>query len=314
MVSSLAEAAKEIGVADGGTEEYKDLNPHMHRRYSKLRLFATSAEQRLLEAAVKNAKLLQGLCETDYASSALQQDQVYLADIDREIKECDKSINLLIGKRKKEHENHKRYSESTARRFMHRAVGKGAKFAEKARKEEREYVEAVTAEHQCRSRRDEWSRLRDEAQKQHNELEATVKTHRTAQAELDALYESIFAGPLGWICGAVERDALQRAEVANSKVNMLISQARRLTPDIPGLGNSDFHRGHAMGDIFFDNIFSDMAQHVRIKSSQAQAEQVARVLKDLVIRGQQKNSQLQQDVDAASSRLGIARRELQQIR
>ncbi|KAL8942670.1 MAG: hypothetical protein Q9216_001524 [Gyalolechia sp. 2 TL-2023] len=338
-----------------------------------------SAQETLLQASSKNAELLQGLNETAYASSALQQSQAYLNDLDREIKQCDSQVRQLEYKTKIELSDHKKYADSTTRRFMHRAVGKKEKFAEKASKEEREYVEALAAENQAKSRREEWIKNRDEARKHHAELEQTESTHKRLQAELDALYNSIFAGPTpefpgedrkewalgqakdsfndakrkheaeaqavkclhdanqfmsealrslddarshsrmdmfggGTLTDMMEREALSRAQNATDKVKMLVSQAQRLSPDIQSLGNIDISHGHAMSDIMFDNIFSDMAQHDRIKASQAQAEKEARTLKDLLNKAQQRSGQYQQEADSALTRLETARRELQQIR
>ncbi|KAL8655962.1 MAG: hypothetical protein Q9210_000559 [Variospora velana] len=338
-----------------------------------------STQELLARAASKNAELLQGLNDTAYASSAIQQSQAYLSDLDREIKDCDAQVRSLESKTKTELADHKKYAESTARRFMHRAVGKKEKFAEKASKEEREYVEALAEENQAKSRRDEWVKNRDEARKHHAELEGIYSTHRRLQAELDALHNSIFAGPTpefpgedqkewalrqasdafndakrrheakaqavkclhdadrfmndalralddarshsqmdmfggGTLTDMMEREALSRAQHATDKVKMLVAQAQRLAPDIQGLGNIDISHGHAMSDIMFDNIFTDMAQHDRIKDCQAQAQREAQNLKDILAQAQQRSGHLLHEANAALARLETSRKELQQIR
>ncbi|KAL8875633.1 MAG: hypothetical protein Q9198_006038 [Flavoplaca austrocitrina] len=338
-----------------------------------------SAQQALVEAASKNAELLQRINETEYASSALQQSQTYLNDLDREIKNWNSEIQRLELKTASEFKDHKKYAESTARRFMHRAAGKKEQFAEKASKEEREYVEALAAENQAKSRHEEWVKNRDEARKQHAMLEDTDRTHKRLQAELDSLYDSIFAGPSpefpgedqkefamrqakdafntakqrheaelqavnclrdaerfmtqalqslddarshsrmdmfggGTISDMMERDALSKAQNATDKVKMLVQQAQRLSPDVQGLGDINIDQGHAMSDIMFDNIFSDMAQHDRIKDSQAQAQREAQTLRNASMRTQERSKQLQQEAATALTRLETSRRELQQIR
>lgn len=262
---------------------------------------------------------------------------------------------------------------------MHRAVGKKQQFAEKASKEEREYVKALAAENQAKSRLGEWIKNRDEARKHHATLENTDRIHKSLQAELDALYNSIFAGPSpefpgedqkefamreakdafntakqrheaelqavkclqdaerfmtqalqsldnarsasrmdmfggGTLSDMMERDALTKAQNATDKVKMLVQQAQRLSPDIQDLGNIDISHGHVMSDIMFDNIFSDMAQHDRIKDSQAQAQREAQTLRGAFLKAQQRSKQLQQEATVALTRLEISRRELQQIR
>ena len=338
-----------------------------------------SAQQALVEAASKNAELLQRINETEYASSALKQSQTYLNDLDREIKNWNSEIQRLEVKTASEFKDHKKYAESTARRFMHRATGKKEQFAEKASKEEREYVEALAAENQAKSRREKWIKNRDEARKQHAMLEDTDRTHKRLQAELDSLYNSIFAGPSpefpgedqkesamrqakdafntakqrheaevqaanclrdaegfmtqalqslddarshsrmdmfggGTLSDMMERNALSKAQNATDKVKMLVQQAQRLSPDVQGLGDINIDQGHAMSDILFDNIFSDMAQHDRIKDSQAQAQREAQTLRNVSVRTQERSKQLQQEAATALTHLETSRRELQQIR
>ncbi|KAL8846036.1 MAG: hypothetical protein Q9221_008849 [Calogaya cf. arnoldii] len=338
-----------------------------------------SAQHSLLQAASKNAELLQGLNETEYASSALEQSQAYLNDLDREIKVCDSEVQRLESKTATELKDHKKYAEPSTRRFLHRAMGKKEHFAEKASKEEREYVEALAAESQARSRREEWIKARDEARKHHATLQDIDRTHKRLQAELDALYNFIFTGPSpefpgedekefamreakdafntakqrheaelramkclqdaerfmtealqllddarsasrmdmlggGTLSDMMERNALSKAQNATEKVKMLVQQAQRFSPDIQGFGNIDIAHGHVMSDIMFDNIFSDMAQHDRIKDSQAQAQREAQTLGNAILKARERSNQFQQEATAAMNRLETSRRELQQVR
>ncbi|KAL8652922.1 MAG: hypothetical protein Q9226_004063 [Calogaya cf. arnoldii] len=338
-----------------------------------------SAQQSLLQAASKNAELLQGLNETEYASSALGQSQAYLNDLDREIKACNSEVQRLESKTATELRDHKKYAESNTRRFLHRAMGKQEQFAEKASKEEREYVEALAAENQAKSQREEWIKTRDEARKRHGTLLDTDRTHKRLQAELDALYNSIFTGPSpefpgedeketamreaidafkaakqrheaelqavnclqeadrfmtealrslddarsasrmdmlggGTLSDMMERNALSKAQNATEKAKMLVQQARRFSPGFQGFGNINIAHGHVMSDIMFDNIFSDMAQHDRIKDSQAQAEREAQILRSARLKARERSDQYQQEATAALTRLETSRRELQQIR
>lgn len=338
-----------------------------------------SAQQLLLEAANKNAELLRGLNETESASSSLEQSQAYLDDLDREIDICNTEIQHLEKKTAAELKDHKKYAESITLRFISRAVGKSEQFAEKASKEEREYVEAVAAENQTKSRLEEWTKKRDEARKQHATLETTNKTHKRLQSELDALYSSIFAGPtpdfpgedqkesavheakeafdfvkqqheaesqaakclvdaqgsmmeaLQWLKKAhdfsrtdmrgpgtvsdiVERNSLSKAQRAMEKVKMLVEQAQRLSPDIPGLGNFDISQAYVLSAIILDDIFGDMARHARINNSQAQAQKEAQALSVASTKVRNRSQQLEQEAADALTRLETARRELQRIR
>lgn len=337
-----------------------------------------SAHELLVQAASKNAELLHGLNQTQYATSALRQSKAYLSDLDREIQQCDQQIKPLEAKTRSERADHKKYEESTMRRFLYRAGGKKERWTEKASKEEREYVEALNAETQAKSRLEEWNKNREIARQSHAELQTVANTHNKLQAELDALYNSIFAGPSpefpgedqkewtfreardifdgakqrheaeiqaarclqeaevfmrvalesmadarmnsrmdmwggGGLTDMMERDALHRAQDATDKVHMLVSQAQRISPGTQGLGPIHIAHGH-LTEIFFDNIFSDMNMHDNIKRSQAQCENEAMRLRQLIAATKDKSDYLGMEAGQAFNRLEIARRELQQIR
>ena len=337
-----------------------------------------STQDILFQAAGKNAELLNGLSQTEYAKSALSQSQAYLKDLDHEVRQCNKQVSILSAKTRSEHADHKKYEESVMRRFLYRAGGKKERWAEKASKEEREYVEALNAEIQAKSRRDEWVKNRDMERQKCAELQQIAYTHDQLQVELDALYNSIFGGPTpdvpgedqkewalreardnfntvkqhheaemqafkclqeansfmhkamesladarmhsrmdmfggGRLTDMMERDALHRAENATDKVRMLVSQAQRISPETQGLGQIEIAHGH-MTDVYFDNIFSDMAMHDDIKRSQAQCDNEARRLQALTSAAKMKSESLGMEAGQALQRLEYARRELQQVR
>ena len=78
---------------------------------------------------------------------------------------------------------------------MYQAGSKKGHFEEKASKEEREYVKALNEENQAKSRREVWSRNQDIARKHHTNLYETNRAHNHLQAELDQLYNPVFACP-----------------------------------------------------------------------------------------------------------------------
>ena len=117
----------------------------------------------------------------------------------------------------------------------------------------------------------------------------------------------------GTITDMMERNALSQAKNATDKVGMLVSQAQRLSPDIQGLGQMHIAQGH-LSDVYFDNIFSDMAMHDEIKKSQAQCEREARNLRQLVEGTRQKEAYFRGEAGQAQERLEWARRELQRVR
>ena len=91
------------------------------------------------------------------------------------------------------------------RRFAYRASGKRQQFEERASKEEREYFEALRAESQARSRKEEWQRILEEAKEEPAKLEDVASNHRALQKELDALYDSLFEDQLPNLQAKIKR-------------------------------------------------------------------------------------------------------------
>lgn len=149
---------------------------------------------KIQQAAEQNARLLQGLHETDAAPSQLQQQNAYIKDLESQIANTTKRVDGLKRKTAAELKDHEKYRDSTVRRFAHKASGRKEKFTEKAAKEEKEYFEAVQSQ---KSAEDELSyvrQLKAEADVQKSQFAQSAKRHDQLQAELDALYNSIFAG------------------------------------------------------------------------------------------------------------------------
>lgn len=236
-----------------------------------------STQDTLLQAASKNAELLQRLNQTAHASSASQQYQAYLDDLDREIENCNSEIKQLEAKTTAELSDHKKYADSTMRRFMHRAVGRKERFAEKASKEEREYVEALAAENQAKSRREEWIKDRDEARKERAEFEHTDRIHKNLQAELDALYDSIFEGPSPDFPGEDEKElALRQASDAFNRVKgkheaeiqavKCLTDATRFMSQ--ALFSLDDARSHSRIDMLGGGTLTDMMERDALSRAQ----------------------------------------------
>lgn len=90
---------------------------------------------------------------------------------------------------------HKKYRDSVTKRFTYRLTNMKAKFDAKAMKEEREYNGALEAQHKAEERKNLLQDKVHEAVKERSRLEAAAKTHDETHKQIDALYESIFAGP-----------------------------------------------------------------------------------------------------------------------
>lgn len=112
----------------------------------------------------------------------------------------------------------------------------------------------------------------------------------------------------------MERNALARAQNNLTQCLRTMDEARRFEPAIPQLSEVSIDHGHIISDMLFDGIFTDYAQHQRIKNSQAQMmrarDHLEAIRREQLQRAQDAKSQLQQ----ASSQLEETRNELQRTR
>lgn len=154
----------------------------------------SSIQTKIQEAASQNASLLQGLHETDSAPSQLQQQNAYIRDLDNQISNINKRVADLKRKTATELKDHEKYRDSNLRRFAHKATGRKEKFAEKAAKEEREYFDAIQAQKSAEDELGYVQQLKGEAENQRQTFFTSAERHKDLQSQLDALYNSIFAG------------------------------------------------------------------------------------------------------------------------
>ncbi|KAF8154213.1 hypothetical protein B0H34DRAFT_81316 [Crassisporium funariophilum] len=74
----------------------------------------------------------------------------------------------------------------------------------------------------------------------------------------------------GSMADMMERNALRNADSNATQVAMLVDQAMRASPKVQPVGRVNIAQGSMMSDVFFDNIFTDMSFHNKIKQSAAQ--------------------------------------------
>lgn len=339
----------------------------------------SSVHAKIQYAASHNARLLQGLAETDSAASQLAQQTAYIADLDSQIASTNERLKALKLKTAHELGDHEKYRDSTFRRFAHKAAGRKDRFSEKAAKEEKEYFDALQAQKSAEDELDYLMQLKTEADVQKSRFEIAAQRHESLQGELDALYNSIFAGPTPefpdedqkeYVCtnvsqrvqnlghqfsreqhilfllgqtsaklsdarnaldgaygmskydmfggGAMasmqKRNYLERAESSIQQVRMLQSQYQHVAPELPDLGMTSVEIGSIWGDVVFDNIFSDMDMHNKIKKSIAQVDRAGAQCGDTIRDREQNLGTIESDVRDAQKDLWMARTELQNAR
>jgi hypothetical protein len=140
-------------------------------------------------------------------------------------------------------------------------------------------------------------------------LEQAVKN---MQESLSASNFDRFGG--GSLFDMMERDALGRAHMNYNCCIQILADARRYQPAITPLRDVNINHGHVLGDILFDNIFSDFAQHERIEQSTLQMQQAMQHLLSIIAEHKQRMQEAQRREASASSQLEDARIELQKIR
>lgn len=338
-----------------------------------------SIQSKVHEAASQHAHLLQGLAETDHAPAQLQQQDAYLQDLKAQETSTSKRVEELRKKTGLELKDHKKYSESTFRRFAHKASGRKERFAEKAAKEEREYFDAIQEQKTAEDELAYIRQLKAEAEVQRQKFESDTAKHSHLQQQLDQLYNSIFAGQTpefpeedrkedacnaasqqvqsvhqelekerhvlfllrqmstklsearhhlddahgmsqwdmfggGTMASMQKRSLLERAESSIQQVRMLQQQLQHVAPHLPNLGQLNIASGSIWGDVVFDNIFSDMEMHDKIKDSEAQVDRAGHKCGDLVRESEQKEKRLLGDARNANEKLKDARFELQRAR
>lgn len=338
-----------------------------------------SIQSKVHEAASQHAQLLQGLTETDQAPSQLQQQDAYLRDLKAQEASTSKRVEDLKKKTNLELQDHKKYSESTFRRFAHKASGRKERFAEKAAKEEREYFDAIQEQKTAEDELAYVRQLKEEAEVQRQKFDGDTTRHTYLQHQLDQLYNSIFAGQTpefpdedrkeeacnassqhvqsvhqelekerhvlfllrqistklsearnhlddahgmsqwdmfggGTMASMQKRNLLERAESSIQQVRMLQQQLSQVAPHLPSLGQLNIASGSIWGDVIFDNIFTDMDMHDKIKDSEAQVDKAGHECGDMVRRSEQREQQLLGSVRSANEQLRNARVELQEVR
>ncbi|KAF5375425.1 hypothetical protein D9615_007935 [Tricholomella constricta] len=83
----------------------------------------------------------------------------------------------------------------------------------------------------------------------------------------------------GGMSDVMERNALSMAQSLAKQTEMLCRQAQSISPFVNPVGRLEIAQGSLMSDVFFDNIFTDMAFHRKITASAADLERAHSRLK-----------------------------------
>lgn len=140
-----------------------------------------------------------------------------------------------------------------------------------------------------------------------------ARAKQSIERALSCSRMDMFGG--GAMADMMERSALGEAETQMQSVHRLVAQACRMAPQtVKPLPVTDIAQGNLMSDVFFDNIFTDMAFHDKIKQSQVGLQTTSRVLDQQIQAARLSLRDFQDAEGVASAELASARDALQKQR
>lgn len=145
--------------------------------------------------------------------------------------------------------------------------------------------------------------------------EAKIRLNRALAYIEEALSYSrmdMFGG--GTLSDFMERNALDKADKEASQMHLLVRQAQRMSQHVQSLPSTGIASGSLVGDVLFDNIFSDMAFHERIKDSRAALERAWGCLLNQLDSAKLRHEEAEKEMSAHAAMLKISREELQKAR
>ncbi|KAH8724532.1 hypothetical protein GQ44DRAFT_727616 [Phaeosphaeriaceae sp. PMI808] len=162
---------------------------------NKLLAFTISSiHTKIQEAIYQNAILLKGLHETASAASQLHQQITYIQDLDAQIALATKQVADLKRKTALNLKDHEKSRNSTLQHFAHKATSRKEAFAEKAAKEEKDYFAAIQTQKAAKDQLAYLHHLHVKATRAKTFHADAAARHAQLQADLDVLYDSLFAG------------------------------------------------------------------------------------------------------------------------
>lgn len=131
----------------------------------------------------------------------------------------------------------------------------------------------------------------------------------------DALHASrrdIFGG--GTFADMMERNALSNADTQVHQARAMVRQAQRVSSMVHDLPPVKISQGNLLGDVFFDNVFTDMAFHEKIKQSNMEVNRCAQALSSDLSAAQYRHTELSRETDQKGAIVREARLQLQKAR
>jgi hypothetical protein len=129
---------------------------------------------------------------------------------------------------------------------------------------------------------------------------------------LEASRMDLFGG--GGYADMMERSALQHAELLLGEARNRVLMAQRFDVAIGSLPHVRVAGGSIMTDVFFDNIFTDMAFHDKIKGSKVEVTQAEAAVREETARAAGRLQEARAVLEGREGVLRTKRGELQKLR
>lgn len=296
QVAEQAERLKQIGY-----RRKQELREHEHYRDSVLRRFAFKmsgkAEKFEARAAKEEREYFDVLQEEHQADVMKKNLDEILADA--------KTVLDELEIRAATHVEAQRELDSLYEAIF---TGPSPGFPEEDQ-QERETSQAIQIYKEARSRAEAEGQVVNILTQAQNRLNSALMAMEDA---LHASRRDMYGG--GTFSDMMERNALNQAENLVRQATALVTQAQRVSPMVRPLPPVRIAQGSLLGDVFFDNIFSDMAFHEKIQQSNLEVRASAQSLSIDLMSATQRHMELLREADQKNEVVRQSRVQLQKAR
>lgn len=145
-----------------------------------------------------------------------------------------------------------------------------------------------------------------------NAVKLAVSAQGSMEKALDYSRADMFGG--GMMMDMMERSHLGKADKAIAEARMLAARAKDASPIVADMPTVNVNTGNIMSDVFFDNIFTDMAFHDEIKRAMRELGWLLSFMNSELEASRKRHAGLLSQAQAAEQNLTEARQMLQTAR
>lgn len=296
QVAQQAERLKQIGY-----RRKQELREHEHYRDSVLRRFAFKMSGKADKFEARAAKE-----EREYFDVLQEEHQadVMKKNLDEMLADA-KTVRGELEIRAATHVEAQRELDSLYESIF---TGPSPGFPEEDQRE-RETSNALRIYKEARSRAEAEGQVVNILTQAQNRLNGALMAMEDA---LHASRRDMYGG--GTFSDMMERNALNQAENLVRQATALVTQAQRASTMVRPLPPVRIAQGNLLGDVFFDNIFSDMAFHEKIQQSNLEVRNCAQSLNIDLMSATQRHMETLREADQKNEVVRQARVRLQKAR